>query len=444
MNNGCDLNCGTLFAYLKEAVEKGMVKEERLNEALVHLFTTRMMLGVFDQKGENPYDQISYEVVDSKPMQELNLKVSEKCITLLKNENHMLPLDKSKIKTIGVIGPNANSRAALVGNYEGTASRYYTISEGIQEYVGDEVRVLVSDGCHLYKEGMSNLSQGKDRHSEVRGICAASDVVVMCLGLDATLEGEEGDTGNQYGSGDKRDLELPGLQLEILKMAYESGKPVVLVMLSGSALSFNWADEHIPAIIQGWYPGAVGGKAIANILFGDVSPEGKLPLTFYHSIDDLPEFTDYSMKGRTYRYMKQDAMYPFGYGLSYNEYELSNVKADREVLTEDGITVTAEISNLGEYDSAETVQVYVKICAEDTPNAQLKGLKKVSLKKGEKKRVEIHLPKEAFGLYDEEGKLCYQEGEAICYVGTNGPDHRSVELTGKKPAEITIKVPADC
>ena len=203
-------------------------------------------------------------------------------------------------------------------------------------------------------------------------------------------------------------------------------------------------QDRPQAVIQGWYPGAVGGKAIANILFGDVSPEGKLPLTFYHSIDDLPEFTDYSMKGRTYRYMKQDAMYPFGYGLSYNEYELSNVKADREVLTEDGITVTAEISNLGEYDSAETVQVYVKICAEDTPNAQLKGLKKVSLKKGEKKRVEIHLPKEAFGLYDEEGKLCYQEGEAICYVGTNGPDHRSVELTGKKPAEITIKVPADC
>ena len=227
-------------------------------------------------------------------------------------------------------------------------------------------------------------------------------------------------------------------------MAYESGKPVVLVVLSGSALSFNWADEHIPAIIQGWYPGAVGGKAIANILFGDVSPEGKLPLTFYHSIDELPEFTDYSMKGRTYRYMKQDAMYPFGYGLSYNEYELSAVKTDSEVLTENGITVTAEISNLGEYDSAETVQVYVKICADDTPNAQLKGLKKVSLRKGEKKSVEIHLPKEAFGLYDEEGKLCYHEGEAICYVGTNGPDHRSVELTGKKPAEITIKVPADC
>ena len=132
-------------------------------------------------------------------------------------------------------------------------------------------------------------------------------------------------------------------------------------------------QDRPQAVIQGWYPGAVGGKAIANILFGDVSPEGKLPLTFYHSIDELPEFTDYSMKGRTYRYMKQDAMYPFGYGLSYNEYELSNVKADREALTEDGITVTAEISNLGEYDSAETVQVYVKICAEDTPNAQLKA-----------------------------------------------------------------------
>lgn len=438
MNNGCDLNCGNIFGYLKDAVEKGMVKEERLDEALVHLFTTRMMLGVFDDKGDNPFDQIPYEVVDSKEMQALNLKASRKCITLLKNEGNLLPLDKSKIKTIGVIGPNANSRAALVGNYEGTASRYYTITEGIQEYVGDEVRVLVSEGCHLYKDGISGLSQGKDRHSEVKGICAASDVVVMCLGLDATLEGEEGDTGNQYGSGDKRDLNFPGLQSDILKIAYESGKPVVLVVLSGSALSFDWADEHIPAIIQGWYPGAVGGKAIADVLFGEVSPEGKLPLTFYHGIDELPEFTDYSMKGRTYRYMKGEPVYPFGYGLSYNEYEITGVTADRTELSEDGITVTADITNKGAYDSAETVQVYIKILQENTPNAQLKGLKKVALKAGETKTVHIQLPKEAFGLFNEDGKLCYAAGEAIVYVGANGPDARSIALTGKKPVEIKV------
>ena len=438
MNNGCDLNCGTLFAYLKEAVEKGMVKEERLNEALVHLFTTRMMLGVFDQKGENPYDQISYEGVDSKPMQELNLKASEKCITLLKNENHMLPLDKSKIKTIGVIGPNANSRAALVGNYEGTASRYYTISEGIQEYVGDEVRVLVSDGCHLYKEGMSNLSQGKDRHSEVRGICAASDVVVMCLGLDATLEGEEGDTGNQYGSGDKRDLELPGLQLEILKMAYESGKPVVLVVLSGSALSFNWADEHIPAIIQGWYPGAVGGKAIANILFGDVSPEGKLPLTFYHSIDELPEFTDYSMKGRTYRYMENEALYPFGYGLSYTTYAYGNLECVKPFDAQDGITLQVTVTNTGDREGTETLQVYVKAKREGTPNPQLKYVKKITLKPGESVTEEIHLSPEAFMLYDEKGNFTLEKGAYDIFVGGCQPDARSAALTGNAPQKLTV------
>ena len=316
--------------------------------------------------------------------------------------------------------------------------------EGIEDYVGEEVRVLYSEGCHLYKDRTSNLAMEHDRDSEVRAVCEASDVIIAVVGLDATLEGEEGDTGNEYGSGDKPNLNLPGLQPDIIRIAKESNKPVIVVLLAGSAMELSWEAEHVDAILDGWYPGAQGGAAIAEILFGEANPEGRLPVTFYRTTEELPDFTDYAMKGRTYRYMKQDAMYPFGYGLSYNEYELSNVKADREVLKEDGITVTAEISNLGEYDSAETVQVYVKICAEDTPNAQLKGLKKVSLKKGEKKSVEIHLPKEAFGLYDEEGKLCYQEGEAICYVGTNGPDHRSVKLTGKKPAEITIKVPADC
>ena len=171
MNNGCDLNCGELFLYLAEAVKQGMVSEERLDEALVNLFTARMKLGVFDEKGSTPYDDIPFTVVDSKEMQQLNLEAAEKCITLLKNEDHLLPLDKSKIKTIGIIGPNANNRRALVGNYEGTASRYYTISEGIQEYVGDDVRVLLSEGCHLHFDSISNLSKGRDRISEVKGVC---------------------------------------------------------------------------------------------------------------------------------------------------------------------------------------------------------------------------------------------------------------------------------
>ena len=439
MNNGCDLNCGNLFHYLKQAVEEGRVMEERLDEAVINLFTTRMKLGVFDKLEDNPFNQIPYAVVDSKPMHELNRRAAEKCVVLLKNENNLLPLDKSKIKTIGVIGPNANSRMALVGNYEGTASRYWTILEGIQEYLGDEVRVMTSEGCHLYHTKVQGLGEENDRMSEVRGVCAESDVVVVCLGLDATLEGEEGDTGNEFASGDKINLNLPGLQHKVLEEAYASGKPVILILLAGSALAVNWAEEHIPAIIQGWYPGAEGGRAIADILFGEKNPEGKLPVTFYRSAEELPEFTDYSMKGRTYRYMQTEALYPFGYGLSYTSFAYDKVQADKNVL-EDEVVIKANVTNAGRMDGTETVQVYVKVNRENTPNAQLKGIKKVSLKAGENKEVEIRLPREAFALYDEEGVLRLTEGTATVYVGGHAPDKRSAALTGTCMYELAVEI----
>lgn len=440
VNNGCDLNCGNLFIYVKEAVERGMIPEERVDEALVHLFTTRMKLGLFDEKGKTPYDDIPYTAVDSEEMQALNLRAAQKCIVLLKNEGGLLPLDKAKVKTIGVIGPNADNRKALVGNYEGTSSRYITISEGIQDYVGDDVRVLVSEGCHLYKDRISELSKGRDRNSEVKAVCEASDVVIMCLGLDSGLEGEEGDQGNQYASGDKPDLNLPGRQQEILEIAYASGKPVVLVLLSGSALAVNWADEHIPAILQGWYPGAQGGKAIAQILFGEKNPEGKMPVTFYHTLEELPEFTDYSMKGRTYRYMQQEALYPFGYGLSYTAFAFKDVKASAQTVGKDGVDVTVTLENTGDRKGAQTVQVYVKIEREGTPNAQLKGLKKIELLPGEEKEVLIHLPAEAFGLFDEEGQLRIEKGSALVYVGGQAPDARSEKLTGQKVAKLALTI----
>ena len=440
MNNGCDLNCGNLFHYLKQAVEEGRVKESRLDEALVNLFTTRMKLGVFDKLEDNKFNEIPYSVVDSKPMRELNRKAAEKCIVLLKNDNNFLPLDKSKLKTVGVIGPNANSRAALVGNYEGTASRYWTVLEGLQDYLGDDVRIMTSEGCHLSHQKTQGLGDVDDRLSEVRGVCAESDVVIACLGLDATLEGEEGDTGNEFASGDKPNLNLPGLQQHILEEIYACGKPVILILLSGSALAVNWADEHVPAIIQGWYPGAQGGKAIADILFGEKSPEGKLPITFYRSTDELPEFTDYSMKGRTYRYMKSEPLYPFGFGLSYTSFAYSDVKVDKNTLDADGVTVTATVTNTGKMDGAETVQVYVKVNQENTPNAQLKGIKKVALAAGESKTISVKLLQEAFALFDEEGILKLTAGDATVYVGGHAPDARSNKLTGTKAEEFKITI----
>ena len=320
MENGCDLNCGSLFLYLTEAVKRGMVSEERLDEAVTNLLSARMKLGLFEEEEKVPYNSITYEENDTKEHAGLNFKAARKSFVLLKNEGDLLPLNKDKLKTIGIIGPNANNRKALVGNYEGTASRYYTISEGIQDYVGDDVRVLYSEGCHLCKKKVSGLGQENDRLAEVRAVCDSSDVVIACLGLDSSLEGEEGDEGNEFASGDKPGLSLPGLQQEILEAACESGKPVILVILSGSALAVTWADEHVPAIIEGWYPGAMGGKALASVLFGEYSPEGKLPVTFYRTTEELPDFRDYSMKGRTYRYMEQKALYPLGYGLSYTDF----------------------------------------------------------------------------------------------------------------------------
>ena len=438
MNNGCDLNCGNLFHFLTQAVENGMVDEKRLDEAVENLFMARMKLGVLDKKEENPFDKIPYTVVDSEEMRKLNREVARRSVVLLKNENHILPLDKKKLHTIGVIGPNADSRKALVGNYEGTSSRYITVLEGIEDYVGENVRVLYSEGCHLYRDRTSNLAMEHDRDSEVRAVCEASDVVIAVVGLDATLEGEEGDTGNEYGSGDKPNLNLPGLQPDIIRIAKESGKPVIVVLLAGSAMALSWEDEHVDAILDGFYPGAQGGAAIAEILFGGTNPEGKLPITFYQTTEELPEFTDYAMKGRTYRYMENEALYPFGYGLSYTTYAYGNLECVKPFDAQDGITLQVTVTNTGDREGTETLQVYVKAKREGTPNPQLKYVKKITLKPGESVTEEIHLSPEAFMLYDEKGNFTLEKGAYDIFVGGCQPDARSAALTGNAPQKLTV------
>ena len=441
MNNGCDLNCGHIYMNLLQAVQDGYVSEETLTRAVERLYTTKMRLGIFDAPEHVPYNTIDYSVVDNKEAKQFNLAVAKKTLVLLKNANHMLPLDKKKIKTVGVIGPNANNRKALIGNYEGTASEYVTVLEGIQEYLGDDVRVRYSEGCHLFRDKVQGLGKSNDRIAEVRAVCDESDVVIAVMGLDAGLEGEEGDQGNEFASGDKPNLELPGLQNEVLKEIVASKKPVVLVLLSGSALSFPWAEENIPAIVQGWYPGAQGGRAVASMLFGDYSPEGKLPVTFYRTSEELPAFTDYAMKGRTYRYMEKEALYPFGYGLSYTDFSLTDVSISSEKIGAGAtVRVSAKLKNTGAMDGAETVQVYVKAMqGENAPNYQLKGLKKVSLKAGETCTVELELTDKAFALYDTDAKYMLQKGSYEVYVGTGQPDARTIALTGKKPAVFSVK-----
>ena len=431
INNGCDLNCGNTYLHILKAYQAGLVTEETITKSAVRLFTTRYLLGMFDG---SEYDSIPYTEVESKEHLALSEKASVESMVLLKN-NGILPLKKESVKTIGIIGPNADSRAALAGNYHGTASRYRTIQEGIQDYVGGEIRVLTSVGCHLWQEKTENLAVAGDRLAEAAVVADESDVVILCVGLDETLEGEEGDTGNSYASGDKESLKLPQSQIDLMEAMAGSGKPVVLCLMAGSDIDMSYAAEKFDAVMVLWYPGSQGGKAAAKILFGENSPSGKLPVTFYESLEELPEFTDYSMKGRTYRYMEGKAQFPFGYGLTY-----SNVKVENAEVRQCGrkITVEAEVYNKGNADTEEVVQVYVKNLDSKNaiPNPALGGFQRIFIKAGERRKVMVPVWEKAFTVVDENGERVEDGRKYEIFAGCSQPDERSIELTGTEPVKI--------
>ncbi|MCD7765598.1 MAG: glycoside hydrolase family 3 C-terminal domain-containing protein [Lachnospiraceae bacterium] len=432
LNTGCDLNCGNTYLYVLKAYQEGLVSEETITEAAVRLFTTRYLLGLFDG---SEYDTISYLEVESPEHLALAEKAAEESFVLLKN-NGLLPLKKENVKTVGLIGPNMDSRAALAGNYHGTASRYVTLQEGIQDYLGEEVRVLTSVGCPLFGEKAESLSAGPDRLAEARTVADMSDVVILCVGLDETLEGEEGDTGNSDASGDKIDLQLPKVQRELMETVAASGKPTVLCLMAGSDIDMSYAAEHFDAVLVLWYPGGEGGRAAAKVLFGEVSPSGKLPVTFYNSLEELPEFTDYSMQGRTYRYMTQKAQYPFGYGLTYGKVEVA--KAELEPEADGTVSVTAKLTNSGSFDTQEVVQVYVKNLDSPlaVPNPQLAAFARVRVKAGETLQVTLPVTAGAFTVVDEDGTRREAGGTFEIFVGCSQPDERSAELTGTRPVKL--------
>lgn len=446
VNNTCDLNCGNMYLNLLIAHKEGLVSEEAIDEAVTRLMTIRMRLGMFDDPEKVPYANIPYEKNDCPEHRAFAVEVAKKSLVLLKNENNILPLDKDKIKSIAVIGPNADSRQALLGNYHGTPSRYVTVLDGIREAVNEDTRIYYAEGCHLYKDRVQALGEPYDRFAEAISAAERADVVIVCLGLDANIEGEQGDVSNEFGSGDKKDLNLPGQQQELLEAVYKVGKPVILVLLSGSALAINWADEHIPAIIQAWYPGAEGGKAIASLIFGEYSPSGRLPVTFYRTTEELPDFRDYSMENRTYRYMKNEALYPFGYGLSYTKFEYSNIVLDKDKISVgESIECRATVKNIGNWASDEVVQLYIKDVEASVrvPRWQLRGIRKIHLEPGEEKEVSFTITPKDMSLINEEGKRMLEPGMFEVYVGGSQPDKRSIELTGTEVLKATFEVVGD-
>ena len=385
---GCDMNCGNTYLHILAALEKGLVTEEDIRRACVHVLRTRIRLGQLDR---TEFDDIPYTAVSTEEHKAASLECALRSAVLLENDG-ILPLSDS-IGTIAVIGPNADSRDALTGNYNGTADQYITFLEGIRERFSG--RILYSQGCHLYKDRCQGLAQPGDLYSEALAAAENSDVVIACVGLDATLEGEEGDTGNEFSSGDKPDLRLPESQRILLEKLSALGKPLVIVLAAGSSVNVG---VKCSALLDMWYPGQMGGRALAQLLFGDVSPSGKLPVTFYKSAELLPDIRDYSMRGRTYRYCApENVLYPFGYGLSYAKFTLSQPEFTQK-------TVSVTLANGSGFYAEDVLQLYIRGDSEyDVPNGSLCGFSRVGLAPGESRRITLEIPAEAFDTVFPDG-----------------------------------------
>ena len=370
VNNGCHLNCGDAYKWLKTAAASNLISEETITEAVERLFEARFRLGMFDDDCE--YDNIPYEVVDCEKHREINRRMAAESMVLLKNDG-ILPLDSNK--TIAVIGPNADDKSVLLGNYNGTPSRYATLLKGIQDSA--EAKVIYARGCDIFRDTNNSWEENPTREAIIAA--QKSDVVILCMGLNPSMEGEEGDAYNGSLSGDKADIELPMSQRRLYEEIKKVGKPIVFVNVSGSCINLSDQDKNCNAVIQCFYPGAEGGNALADVLFGRVNPSGRLPVTFYKSTDDLPPFEDYSMGNRTYRFFKGDVVYPFGYGLSYSTFEYQDDE------THDG-KMTLTVKNTGNYDGKVVVKVY-----DSSKTKRLIGFTKVFIEKSASKQVEVKL-----------------------------------------------------
>jgi beta-glucosidase len=581
VRNGCELNCGETYPALLEAVERGLISEEIIDRAVRRLFTARFRLGMFDPPEQVPYAQIPYEIVDSADHRALALQAARESIVLLKNEGDLLPLRKD-LKSIAVIGPNADDLQVLLGNYNGTPARAITPLEGIRKKISPATRLYYAQGCpiadgvpplqvipsaHLrpvetdgnatgltaayydnprfegqpvlsridrtvdfvwkdttpltgewgdqfaarwtgflvpprsgaYMLGANGFSEynlylegdlivaytdlhhpivqakeveleagrfyairldyvnrgldpqvtllwsvpGADYVADAVAVAQKAEIVVVVMGLSPTLEGEEMPVRVAgFVGGDRTDIKLPRPQEELLKQMHALGKPIVLVLLNGGALAVNWAAEHIPAIVEAWYPGQAGGEALADVLFGDYNPAGRLPVTFYRSIEDLPPFEDYRMEGRTYRYFEGEPLFPFGYGLSYTTFEFENLRIDQpEVKARGRVAVSVDVTNTGDRDGDEVVQLYTRHSAAPPPHPikELNGFKRLSFRPGERKTVTFVLSTDQLAFCNEAKRLMVQPGTAEVMVGSSSrrlPLSGTFEIVGQ-PADVS-------
>lgn len=420
---GLDLECEccgkeeSLFDnYLKSAVEKGYITEKEIDRAVGRLMAARFRLGMFDPPELIPYSQISEDIIEGEEHQQLALETARKSMILLENKNNFLPLNKEKVKTVAVIGPNAN--VCRYGNYTGVPSNPITPLEGIRSIVGPDVEVKYALGCDLDTTTV---------YTDDLKIAEGADVVILAMGTNLKIETEETD---------RTSLDLPDNQVKLIQEVYKRNKNVVLVLINGSPLATNWSSANVPAIIEAWYPGQSGGQAIAEVIFGEYNPAGRLPMTAYKSVDQLQDFSEYDIsKGQTYMYLEEEPIYPFGYGLSYTSFAYENLKINSTNTSvnegEIAVTVELDVTNTGDFDGDEVIQVYVKDKASSViqPIKELRGFKRVSLaKNGGKQTVSFGLSNADFSFWDESQKgWTIEPGEFEIQVGGSSKD---IRLTG--------------
>jgi beta-glucosidase len=425
---GDDLCCGMDYNSLLRAVKKGLISEKEIDTAVSHVLEARFRLGLFDPPEKVAYAQIPISQNDTLEHEALALQVARQSIVLLKNDG-LLPLDRAKIKRIAVLGANANSVAMLLGNYNGTPARPMTILDGIKKVAGAKIHVVYEPACPLALR--RNGTGQPDAQTWTKAVTAArmSDVIIYVGGISPQLEGEEMKVDyDGFSGGDRTQIELPPLQAKLLKALQTTGKPVVFVNCSGSAIAMPWAATNLPAILQAWYPGEQGGRAVAEVLFGEVNPAGRLPVTFYRSTADLPAFDNYSMSNRTYRYFGGLPLFAFGHGLSYTKFGYSDPKLNRtNFAAGDTVKLTFALLNKGAWDGDEVTQVYFRHVnsARPQPRLALCGFARIHLQANQGARFTMNIPVERFRCWDPEKKqYTVEPGSYELLVGAASDDIR--------------------
>ena len=436
VKGGVDLNCGSLYNLIPDAIKAKLLSEEDVDKSLLRLLMTRLKLGTIGDADDNPYSKIKSDVINSKKHKNLAKEVAVKSIVLLKNKNNLLPL-KKEINTLFVTGPNAANTNTLLGNYHGLSSEIVTPLEGIVKQISKGTMVR-------YKMGVGINDQQTNRMEWSASLAGNSDATIAVMGISALIEGEEGAAISSDANGDRFEIDLPKSQIDYIKTLRDKAgsKPIILVVNSGSALNLTEVEPYVDAILYAWYLGEQGGNAIADIIFGDSNPSGKLPITIPKSLSHLPLYNNYNMENRTYKFTNHQPMYPFGFGLSYSIFSYSDLSIKKDKIDiGDSIDLNFEVFNNSDFVGEEIIQVYIKDINASfrTPNSSLIFFKRIQLNAGEKKKINLVIDDNMMASFNEKGDQVVEPGNFKIFVGGSSPGVRSKEL-GKMIKEVNFIV----